>query len=187
MSKLLAELPLPNGGVLSLRQGDITEEAVDAIVNAANSRLVHGAGVAGAIVRRGGEAIQRESLALAPVAVGSAVVTGPGSLPAKAVIHAVGPRGDDEDAAGLLAAACRNALAIAAARGWNSVALPAISTGVFGFPRAEAARVLVGAAVRFAAEEPRLAPRDLRFVVFDEETAASFRAALDEVRGGDQG
>ncbi|MBN2085303.1 MAG: macro domain-containing protein [Anaerolineales bacterium] len=162
-----------------LVQGDITAEYVDAIVNAANSRLQHGGGIAGAIVRRGGSAIQEESdawvRAHGEVAHAHPAVTGAGSLPCRAVIHAVGPvwgAGDEEKK---LRAAVMGALAEADARGFASIAVPAVSTGVFGFPKARAAAVILQAVADFAAGHPASSLEEIRVTILDDPTLAVFR------------
>lgn len=137
------------GGVaISLMKGDITEVEADAIVNAANSFLEHGGGVAGAIVRKGGSVIQEESREWVrkhgPVPVGGVAVTSAGRLRAKYVIHAVGPRCGAEPIE-KLAEAVKNALIKAEELGLVSIAFPAISTGVFGCPYDEAARQMAAA------------------------------------------
>jgi O-acetyl-ADP-ribose deacetylase (regulator of RNase III) len=172
-------------GTLELVEGDITALEVDAIVNPANSRLQLGAGVAGAIRQRGGPSIQAECDRIGQCPVGGAVITGGGDLPARHVIHAVGPRWEDsdpEEADRLLASAGREALARAAERGLESVALPSISTGVFGFPMDRAARILLGEAAGHLRGEKRV-PRVI-FCLFGEEAFVAFRAALDEVLSG---
>jgi O-acetyl-ADP-ribose deacetylase (regulator of RNase III) len=161
---------------LEVVRGDLTAQAVDAIVNAANSRLQHGGGVAGAIVRRGGEAIERESAALAPVPVGDAVVTGAGRLPCRFVIHAVGPVWGEGDEEAKLRGAVSAALARAEERGLASVAMPAISTGIFGYPKADGCRAIVGEVVRCLERGGSL--RLVRLVSIDDETARHFVAAL---------
>ena len=128
---------------LELVQGDITELDVDAIVNPANEHLQLGSGVAGAIRTRGGPSIQEECNRIGGTPVGTAVMTAAGNLRAKQVIHAVGPRMGEGDEDRLLAAAVRAALALADRRGMRSLALPAISTGNFGFPVERAARILL--------------------------------------------
>ncbi|MBL7063582.1 MAG: macro domain-containing protein [Anaerolineae bacterium] len=140
-----------NQTVLELVQGDITELDTDAIVNAANERLAHGGGVAGIISRKGGPAIQRESNEWVrqhgPVRTGSAAITSGGKLRARHVIHAVGPVYDGTPrSAELLASAVRAALHTADEHGLRSIALPAISTGIFGYPIEEAAQVMLRAA-----------------------------------------
>jgi len=129
--------------VLELVQGDITDLEVDAIVNAANEKLRLGAGVAGAIRAKGGASIQEECNRIGGTPVGTAVMTGAGHLKARQVIHAVGPSMGEGDEDRKLASAVRAALALADRRGLKSIALPAISTGVFGFPLDRAARVML--------------------------------------------
>jgi O-acetyl-ADP-ribose deacetylase (regulator of RNase III) len=128
---------------LELVQGDITELEVDAIVNAANEELQLGSGVAGAIRAKGGPSIQEECNRIGSIAVGTAAMTGAGNLKARQVIHAVGPRMGEGDEDRKLANAVRSALALADRRGLRSLAVPAISTGVFGFPVERAARILL--------------------------------------------
>jgi len=129
--------------VLELVQGDITDLEVDAVVNAANEQLQLGSGVAGAIRAKGGASIQEECNRIGSTPVGTAVMTGAGHLKARQVIHAVGPRMGEGDEDRKLASAVRAALALADRRGLRSIALPAISTGVFGFPMDRAARVML--------------------------------------------
>ena len=145
--------------ILELVEGDITALDTDAIVNAANERLAHGGGVAGIISRKGGPTIQRESAAWVrqhgPVATGSAAITSGGNLKARHVIHAVGPVYDGAArarAAELLGSAVRATLQVADDHGLTSVALPAISTGIFGYPVEEAAQVMLRAAIAYLRE-----------------------------------
>jgi len=126
---------------LEIVEGDITELEIDAIVNAANEDLKLGSGVAGAIREKGGPSIQEECDRIGHTAVGTAVMTGAGGLKARQVIHAVGPRMGEGDEDRKLASAVRSALALADRNGLRSIALPAISTGVFGFPMDRAARI----------------------------------------------
>jgi O-acetyl-ADP-ribose deacetylase len=123
------------GVTIEVVLGDLTVQQVDAIVNAANSQLAHWGGVAGAIVERGGVEIQQESERKAPVQVGGAVVTGAGKLLARYVIHTVGPVWGEGDEDSKLRSAVRSALARAEELGLCSLALPAISTGIFGYPK----------------------------------------------------
>lgn len=131
---------------VELAEGDITELEADAIVNAANEYLKHGGGVAAAIVRKGGWVIQEESDRYVrehgPVPVGGVAVTGAGRLRAKYVIHAVGPRYGDPQGDEKLASAIRNSLLKAEELGLESIAMPAISTGVFGYPYERCARIM---------------------------------------------
>jgi len=140
------ERTIGHGRILVV-EGDLTRLDVDAIVNAANRHLQHGGGVAGAIVAAGGAVIQRESDALAPIGVGEAVITGAGRLPARRVIHAVGPRMGEGDEDRKLRAAALSSLAVAEGHGLRSIAFPAISAGIFGFPIERSATILIDAAV----------------------------------------
>jgi len=162
--------------------GDLTGEEVDAVVNAANSHLAHGGGLAGAIVRRGGRIIQEESDRLAPVPVGSVAVTGAGSLPARWVIHAVGPRWGEGDEESKLRSAIRRSLERARELGAASLAIPAISTGIFGYPKAEGTTVIVSELWRWLHEHPDAGLRRVRLTAFDEPTAELFAAALAGAR-----
>jgi O-acetyl-ADP-ribose deacetylase (regulator of RNase III) len=134
---------------LELVEGDITDLEVDAIVNPANDQLQLGTGVAGAIRSKGGPSIQEECNRIGGTPVGTAVMTGAGHLKAKRVIHAVGPQMGQGDEDKKLAAAVRAALALADRRGMKSIALPAISTGNFGFPIDRAARIMLTEIHRF--------------------------------------
>jgi O-acetyl-ADP-ribose deacetylase (regulator of RNase III) len=134
---------------LELVEGDITDLEVDSIVNAANEQLQLGTGVAGAIRRKGGPSIQEECNRIGGTPVGTAVMTGAGHLKARQVIHAVGPRMGEGDEDKRLAAAVRAALALADRRGMKSIALPALSTGNFGFPVDRAARIMLTEIHRF--------------------------------------
>jgi|GEM_PF-658339 len=131
------------GTKISIIKGDLTESGADAIVNAANSYLQHGGGVAGAIARKGGPVIQEESNAIGYVPVGECAVTSGGRLKARYVIHAVGPRWGEGDERNKLRNAIRNVLNMAASKGFTSIAMPAVSAGIFGFPKAECARIII--------------------------------------------
>ncbi len=175
-----------NQSRLELVQGDITSLEVDAIVNAANERLAHGGGVAGAISRRGGPTIQRESSEWVRrqgrVPTGSAAITGGGRLPARHVIHAVGPvyRGRAEDAE-LLASAVRSSLELADEHGLKSLALPAISTGIFGYPLADAAQVMLPAALAYLEGETGL--ERVVFCLYGPRAFNVFEKTLSEMIG----
>ncbi len=159
-----------------LEQGDITHQAVDAVVNAANSALQLGSGVAGAIRRGGGPRIQEECDAIGGAPVGSAVITTGGELAARHVIHAVGPRMGQGDEDQRLGSAVRAALRVAAEHELGSIALPAISTGVFGFPLDRCAQICVATALDFRSENAK--PSEIRFVLFTPVSLTSFEAAL---------
>jgi O-acetyl-ADP-ribose deacetylase len=131
------------GSVIRLVQGDLTELAVDAIVNAANVNLILGGGVAGAIRSKGGPGIQEECDRIGGTTVGQAVVTGGGKLKARYVIHAVGPSYGEGNEDEKLRGATRNSLNRATEKGMGSIALPAISTGIFGFPKDRCADIML--------------------------------------------
>jgi O-acetyl-ADP-ribose deacetylase (regulator of RNase III) len=134
---------------LEILEGDITAQEVEAIVNPANEKLQLGSGVAAAIREKGGPSIQEECNRIGQTPVGTAVMTGAGHLKAKRVIHAVGPKMGEGDEDKKLASAVRAALALADRRGLKSIALPAISTGNFGFPMDRAARIILTEIQRF--------------------------------------
>ncbi len=144
---------LINNRTLRLVEGDITEQNTDAIVNAANQHLQLGSGVAGAIRRKGGSSIQRECDEIGSCPVGGAAITGGGNLPARYVIHAVGPFGDDPAADSLLQNATLSSLRTADENGLTSIAFPAISTGVFGFPMDSAAEIMLSTIIEYLDEE----------------------------------
>jgi O-acetyl-ADP-ribose deacetylase len=165
---------------IEVAQQDVTLAAVDAVVNAANESLQLGAGVAGAIRRRGGPAIQEECDRIGHCPVGRAVVTGGGELSARWVVHAVGPvwRGGNAGEEGELESAVFAALARAEEIGARSVAVPAISTGVFGFPLERAAEISVASARSFA-RNAKVVERIL-FCLFDESAADVFRREVEK-------
>ena len=167
-------------GALTLEvvRGDITRQPdMDAIVNAANAQLMPGGGVAGAIHRAAGPGLAEECRPLAPIKPGEAVLTGAHNLPNRWVIHCLGPvYGRDEPAAELLAACYGNALRLAGEHGMHGVAFPAISTGVFGYPMAEAARVSLAAIREFAPRQPGL--ECVRCVLFDKAAREVFARTL---------
>jgi len=174
---------LLHGRTLELVQGDITAQTVDAIVNAANSHLAGGGGVDGAIHRAGGPTIIEETRRRYPdgCPTGSAVITTAGDLPARYVIHAVGPvwRGGQQGEADLLAGAYRRSLELAAEHGCKTVALPAISCGVYGYPVDLASRIALVTAAEFLQQDPQL--ELVRFVLFSEGMLGAFAAALEEI------
>ena len=177
MNRVLNERTLPTGQTLQIVQGDITAETTDAIVNAANADLQHGTGVAGAITRRGGPAIQQESDAWVHkhggVSHARPAWTSGGRLLAKYVIHAVGPVWGDGDEDAKLAAAVRGALRVADELHCQSVALPALSTGIFGFPKERAAGVIFPTIEKYFAENPS-GLRVVRLVLFDQPSVEAF-------------
>ncbi len=162
-------------------QGDITEQDVDAVVNAANSGLLGGGGVDGAIHRRGGPAILAACRELRATSLpdglpaGQAVATTAGNLPARWVIHTVGPvHSTSEDRSAVLASAYRESLLVAEELGAATVAFPAVSAGIYGWPMDDAARI----AVETARAHDATAVREVRFVLFGPDAYAAFTAAL---------
>jgi len=163
---------------IEIVRGDITSLDVDAIVNAANEGLQLGSGVAGAIRRKGGPAIQEECNGIGHCETGGAVVTGGSTLPARWVIHAVGPvwRGGGEGEGRLLGSAVAAALERAEEIGAKSVALPALSTGVYGFPIGRAAEISIREARRFASGARSV--QRIVFCLFDDAALAAFQQAF---------
>lgn len=177
MNKLIAEEKI-GSGVLRILQGDITLAETDAIVNAANSHLKHGGGVAAAIVRRGGKVIQEESDKIGFVAEGEVAVTTAGELTAEYVIHAVGPKGGDPEGDEKLQRAVANSLNKAAELGLASISLPAISSGIFGFPKDRCAEILIASARCYLSDNPDSSVKQIDLVLFDDETAEVFDDTL---------
>ncbi|MFW9934833.1 MAG: macro domain-containing protein [Candidatus Thorarchaeota archaeon] len=155
-----------NNVTIELVQGDITDLATDAIVNAANESLQMGGGVAGAIRRRGGPAIQRECDDIGGTPVGTAVLTTGGNLKARYVIHAVGPQWGEGGEDIKLANAVHNALTLANSKRLRSIAFPAISTGIFGFPKERAADIILSTTLDFV-RESKTSLRRIVFCLFD--------------------
>ncbi len=169
--------------MIEVVQGDITRQDVDVIVNAANSELAHGGGVAAAIALGGGPDLRRESEEHPYVPVGEAGVTTAGALPARWVVHAVGPvwTGGEEGEAELLEGAYRSALGMAIDLDARSIAFPSISTGIFGYPIEEAAAIAI-AALKAGAEEPT-APELIRICLFSDADLAVYEEALAAAGG----
>jgi O-acetyl-ADP-ribose deacetylase (regulator of RNase III) len=157
-------------------EGDITAQHVDAIVNAANSALWMGSGVAGAIKARGGAEIEREARAQGPILPGQAVITGAGRLPARHVIHAAAMGPDLVTSEALIRQATVSALDLAASRQLQSIAMPALGTGVGGFPLSACARVMLEAVLAHAATPTTI--RTVRFVLYGRDAAAAFESVI---------
>jgi len=173
-----------NSYTLELCQSDITRQEVDAIVNAANSRLAGGGGVDGAIHRHGGRSIMLETQRKFPTGcpTGSAVISMAGNLPAKFVIHAVGPiwKGGNSDEETLLASAYQRSLELAVENDCQSIAFPALSAGAYRFPIDRAARIGLSTAIEFI--EANGCPAIARFVLFSPGAYGAFAAALEELK-----
>jgi len=176
--KIIAEHAV-DSRALRLVKGDITERDVDAIVNAANSHLQHGGGVAGAIVKKGGLIIQEESDRIGFTPVGTAVITGAGKLPSKYVIHAVGPRMGEGDEDTKLKNAVLSSLLLASKKNLQSIALPAISSGIFGFPKDRCAQILVTVSADFLKNNLHTSLILVEFCVYDDLTLGYFKKEFD--------
>jgi O-acetyl-ADP-ribose deacetylase len=181
---IVDQAKLDNNKILRLVNGDITERNVDVIVNAANSYLKHGGGVAAAIVRKGGAIIQEESDRIGGgfVPVGSAVITSAGKLPCKAVIHTVGPRMGEGDEDNKLLKSVQSTLALAAENEFKSISIPAISSGIFGFPKDKCAKILVEESERFLEQNNTCSIDIIEFCIFDNETLDSFKTEFVNVK-----
>jgi O-acetyl-ADP-ribose deacetylase (regulator of RNase III) len=178
MNTILAQRVLPTGQTLQIVQGDITIEEVDAIVNAANEHLQHGGGVAWAISKKGGPAIRRESNDWIEqhgvVSHAHPAWTSGGLLPAKYVIHAVGPVWGDGDEDNKLNNAVTGSLRVADELHLNSIAMPAISTGIYGFPKDRAAGIIFSAFENYFIENSSSGLKIIRLVLFDQPTVDAF-------------
>lgn len=185
MAQTERAITLPGGLRLAVRRGNLVTEDSTAIVNAANGHLAHGGGVAGAISRAGGPLIQAESdawlRAHGPLQAGEVALTGGGELAARAVIHAVGPvwAGGAAGEPEALVAAVTAALDLAQAQGFESVAFPAISSGIFGFPKDRCAELIIGAVVAWDAAHAGGPPAEVRLTNIDAPTTAVFVAEFD--------
>jgi O-acetyl-ADP-ribose deacetylase (regulator of RNase III) len=161
---------------LTVVLGDITEQTADAVVNAANNHLWMGSGVAGAIKAKGGEEIEREAMKLGPIEPGQAVTTTAGRLKARYCIHAAAMGQDLATSADLITQATRSALSEAARLGLDSIAFPALGTGVGGFPAGACARLMIAAALSHSRRAAK--PGSVTFVLRDEPAFGSFADAL---------
>ena len=174
-----------NQSTLSIIQGDITGQATDAIVNAANSSLMGGGGVDGAIHRTGGPSILEECKIIVSrqgrLPAGQAVITTAGNMKAGHVIHTVGPiwRGGSQGEAEFLASAYRESLKLAAENKLSSISFPSISTGAYGYPLREAARIALQTVVSFLSENTSI--KEVIFVLFNSEAFTAYASALQEI------
>ena len=178
MNSMLVEKTFQSGQSLQIVQGDITTEEVDAIVNAANEQLAHGGGVAWAISKKGGPRIQQESDAwvrkYGPVSHAHPAWTSGGTLPAKFVIHAVGPVWGDGDEDKKLSDAVTGSLQVADELNCESISMPAISTGIFGFPKDRAAGIIFKAVAAYFEKNINSSVKQVRIVLFDQSTIDAF-------------
>ena len=176
---------------ISIIQGDITKQATNAIVNAANSSLMGGGGVDGAIHRAGGPAILEECRQIVSrqgrLPTGKAVITSGGNLKARFVIHTVGPiwHGGNKGEPELLASAYQESLKVAAENNLTSISFPSISTGAYGYPVTEAAKVAISTVVSFL-KEGVISIKEVVFVLFDPATFESYSSVLGEIAGGSE-
>jgi O-acetyl-ADP-ribose deacetylase (regulator of RNase III) len=184
MCKTILQHILPGGQSLEICQGNLTAMKIDAIVNAANAHLAHGGGVAAAISRAGGPAIQRESdewvRQNGPVSHDQPAYTSGGNMPCKYVVHAVGPvwgSGQEEDK---LAAAIRGSLALADQLHLTSIAFPAISTGIFGFPKELAASIFMQVIPDYFSEQPGGTLQTVKLVLYDTPTLDIFCQSFEK-------
>jgi O-acetyl-ADP-ribose deacetylase (regulator of RNase III) len=184
MNTILGEKSLPTGQTIQMVQGDITTEEVDAIVNAANEYLQHGGGVARTISKQGGSAIQKESDAWVrehgSVTHANPAWTSGGDLPAKYVIHAVGPVWGEGNEDNKLGDAVTGSLRVADELKCSSIALPAISTGIFGFPKDRAARIIFSAIENYFAANSSSGLKIVKLVLYDQPTVDVFLKSWQE-------
>jgi O-acetyl-ADP-ribose deacetylase (regulator of RNase III) len=184
MNTVIDQFTFSGGQRIEIVEGDITQESVDAIVNAANAYLQHGGGVAGIIARRGGEQINRESAEWVaqhgPVSHAEPAYTGAGLLPCKYIIHAVGPIWGEGDEDQKLATAIMGSLKIAHELEVKSIAFPAISTGIFGFPRERAAKIFMRTFQEYYDTHPDSLIELVRLTLFDQPTLRTFLDAFLE-------
>ena len=187
MNAVLIEKKLKSNQTIQIVQGDITIEEVDAIVNAANEYLRHGGGVARTISKQGGPAIQKESDAWVrqhgPVTHARPAWTSGGRLPAKYVIHAVGPIWGDGDEDNKLEAAVTGSLRVADELKCSSVALPAISTGIYGFPKDRAAGIIFSAIEKYFINSLSSGLKTIKLVLYDQPTVDVFQKSWQDKWG----
>ena len=184
ISKIIDDFMVNGDTLLRLVEGDITDRKVDVIVNAANSNLIHGAGVAGAIVRKGGKIIQEESSRIGFVKVGSSAITSSGNLQCKAVIHTVGPKMGEGNEDEKLRNAINSCLELATQKAFKSISIPAISSGIFGFPKDRCAKILVNETINFLTRREDLPPniKIVEFCLLDIETINAFKKEFENLK-----
>jgi len=168
-----------DGVNIKVIKGDITEQNVEAIVNAANNHFIMGGGVAGAIKRKGGKIIEDEAVAQGPVEIGEAVVTSGGNLPAKYVIHASTMDMDFKTDSDKIAAATRNTLKRADEKKIKQIAFPALGCGVGGFPVSEAAKIMLREIKNYLKDNPSSQIKEIIFVMYTQKDFKDFSAVVE--------
>ena len=179
--QLIDEFSFSNKKKITIVRGDITERKVDIIVNAANSYLKHGSGVAGAILKKGGRIIQVESDRIGFVSVGNSVITSSGILPCSAVIHTVGPRMGEGDEDNKLSQSIFNTLQLATKKEFKTISIPAISSGIFGFPKRRCAEILLNETEKFLLNN-ETSLDNVEFCILDSETLDHFKSTLSNLK-----
>jgi O-acetyl-ADP-ribose deacetylase (regulator of RNase III) len=180
-NQLIDEIKISNDKVIRLIKGDITEQNVDVVVNPANSFLKHGGGVAGAIVRKGGNIIQIESDRIGFVPVGSSVITTSGKLPCTAIIHTVGPKMGEGNEDFKLSKSITSSLSLASDNGYTSISIPAISSGIFGFPKDRCADILLDESINFLTNN-NTTLQLIEFCIIDDDTIFHFKTKFEKIK-----
>jgi O-acetyl-ADP-ribose deacetylase len=180
-TQLIDEIRMSNDKIIRLIKGDITDQNVDVIVNPANSYLKHGGGVAGAIVRKGGKIIQTESDKIGFVPVGSSVITTSGELPCQAIIHTVGPKMGEGNEDFKLSKSIHSSLSLASDNSYNSISIPAISSGIFRFPKDRCANILLDESIKFL-KNNNTTLETIEFCIIDDETLFHFKTKFKKLK-----
>lgn len=180
-TQLIDEIRMSNDKIIRLIKGDITDQNVDVVVNPANSYLKHGGGVAGAIVRKGGKIIQTESDKIGFVPVGSSVITTSGELPCQAIIHTVGPKMGEGDEDFKLSKSIHSSLSLASENSYKSISIPAISSGIFGFPKDRCANILLDESIKFL-QNNKTSLQTIEFCIIDNETLFHFKMKFKKLK-----
>jgi O-acetyl-ADP-ribose deacetylase len=180
-SQLIDEIRISNDIIIRLIKGDITKQNVDVVVNPANSYLKHGGGVAGAIVRKGGKIIQTESDKIGFVPVGSSVITTSGELPCEAIIHTVGPKMGEGNEDFKLSKSIHSSLSLASDNSYKCISIPAISSGIFGFPKDRCANILLNESMKFL-QNNNTSIKIIEFCIIDDETLFHFKMKFKKLK-----
>lgn len=181
-TQLIDEIRISNDKIIiRLIKGDITDQHVDVVVNPANSYLKHGGGVAGAIVRKGGKIIQTESDRIGFVPVGSSVITTSGELPCQAIIHTVGPQMGEGNEDVKLSKSIHSSLSLASDNSYKSISIPAISSGIFGFPKDRCANILLDESIKFL-KNKNITLETIEFCIIDDETLFHFKNKFKKLK-----